>query len=410
MADNKKYYWLKLMNDFFTQPRIKKLRRIAGGDTYTIIYLKMQLLSLKNDGVLIFEGIEDDVIQELALTLDEEEDDVSITFQYLLKQGLIEQIDQENYLMTETQYLIGSETASAARVRKHRERKLLTEALEEKKVAKSNALRQKQHRAKKKCEEKQHIPYIEDHQNNKRYNGNYYVVIQRDKYKCALCGSIENLCVHHIDGYDEGKPQNSSTNKMLTLCRSCHSNVHAGQKIDEDTLDAIDYYAENNELLPSNTFVTICNTEIEIEKDKEIDKEKEKEKEVEKKSDDSTSEPTQPPILTLLLNTKEEYPIYQIDIEAWQDLYPAVDIMTELRKMKGWLMANPAKRKTKKGILRFVNSWLAKEQDRPHYNKPSNPVDPFENFNHADTIEEAPKVSETEYLELMEAIKEMTRG
>lgn len=122
MAENKKYYWLKLMNDFFTQPRIKKLRKIAGGDTYTIIYLKLQLLSLKNNGVLIFEGIEDNVVEELALTIDEDEDDVSITFQFLLKQGLIEQIDDESYLMTETQFLIGSETASTIRSRKSRKK------------------------------------------------------------------------------------------------------------------------------------------------------------------------------------------------------------------------------------------------------------------------------------------------
>ena len=46
----KRYYWLKLPDDFFRQKPIKKLRRIAGGDTYTIIYLKMLLVSLKNEG------------------------------------------------------------------------------------------------------------------------------------------------------------------------------------------------------------------------------------------------------------------------------------------------------------------------------------------------------------------------
>ena len=47
MTDNRKYYWLKLKDDFFKSRVIKKLRKIAGGDTYTIIYLKMQLLSIK---------------------------------------------------------------------------------------------------------------------------------------------------------------------------------------------------------------------------------------------------------------------------------------------------------------------------------------------------------------------------
>ena len=56
MAENR-YYWLKLQEDFFDSKRIKKLRRIAGGDTYTIIYLKMQLKALKTNGVLEYTGI-----------------------------------------------------------------------------------------------------------------------------------------------------------------------------------------------------------------------------------------------------------------------------------------------------------------------------------------------------------------
>ena len=50
--DTKKYYWLKLYSDFFTSKRIKKLRKLAGGETYTIIYLKMQLLALGNNGYI----------------------------------------------------------------------------------------------------------------------------------------------------------------------------------------------------------------------------------------------------------------------------------------------------------------------------------------------------------------------
>ena len=116
-----KFYWLKLKNDYFSQPKIKKLRRIAGGDTYTIIYLKMQLLSLQNDGRLYFEGIEDNFIEEMALTLDEDVENVSVTVQYLLRQGLLEAVSDDEYMMNETKALIGSETPSAARVRKHRE-------------------------------------------------------------------------------------------------------------------------------------------------------------------------------------------------------------------------------------------------------------------------------------------------
>lgn len=78
----------------------------------------------------------------------------------------------------------------------------------------------------------------------------------------------------------------------------------------------------------------------------------------------AAAEPAEPPVITLLLNTGEEYPIMQTDVNAWMELYPAVDVIQELRKMKGWCMDNPRKRKTRKGIRRFVGSWLAREQDR----------------------------------------------
>ncbi len=70
-----------------------------------------------------------------------------------------------------------------------------------------------------------------------------------------------------------------------------------------------------------------------------------------------------PPVISLILNDKTYHDICEKDIENWKDLYPAVDIMQELRKMKGWLDSNPTKRKTKRNIGRFINSWLARTQD-----------------------------------------------
>lgn len=119
----KKYFWLKLKEDFFRDKKIKKLRKIAGGDTYTIIYLKMQLLSLKNEGTLIFEGVEENFAEEIALEIDEDVDNVKVTIAFLISNGLIEEVEQDHFIMTETIQCIGSESASAERVRKHRELK-----------------------------------------------------------------------------------------------------------------------------------------------------------------------------------------------------------------------------------------------------------------------------------------------
>lgn len=241
----KRYYWLKLQEDFFSCPQIKKLRRIAGGDTFTIIYLKMQLLSIKSGGVIEYQGIESSFEEELSLILDEDLDNVKVTVAFLVSQGLIEQSDDRRFLLTQAAKNIGTECESAARVRAFR--------------------KQAQEKA-----------------------------------------------------------------------------------------------------LHCNADVTQCNENVTLDIDKELDRENREEKNTymggaetapPRKTDD-------PPIISLVLNDKSEYPVTQKDIDKWSSLYPAVNILQELRKMAGWLDANPTKRKTRMGIKRFVNNWLSREQDR----------------------------------------------
>lgn len=78
----------------------------------------------------------------------------------------------------------------------------------------------------------------------------------------------------------------------------------------------------------------------------------------------STPEPEEPAVISLPLNDKTWYSITQKQVDEWSGLYPAVDVMQELRKMVGWLDANTSNRKTRRGIKSFVNRWLSKEQDR----------------------------------------------
>ena len=128
MAENiekkhKKYVWLKLKQDFFHEPKIKKLRRIAGGDTYLCIYLKMMLWSLRNEGIIYFEGIEKTIEEELALTLDEDLTNIKVLLSFLGVQNLIN-IDELNsdISMIEVPDLIGKEGESAKRMRDKRVR------------------------------------------------------------------------------------------------------------------------------------------------------------------------------------------------------------------------------------------------------------------------------------------------
>lgn len=148
--------------------------------------------------------------------------------------------------------------------------------------------------------------------------------------------------------------------------RAAKSGVEVDKRIwllnEQETLPFIKYtqnsgFSENNESFSEKN---LSKSEIYAIKESKVNKSKEKNiycTEPEKP-------PSAPPVITLPLNDKTDYQITQAEIDHWKELYPAVDVMTELRKMKGWCEGNPAKRKTRRGIVRFVNTWLAKEQDR----------------------------------------------
>lgn len=122
----KRYFWLKLQDGFFDDSmRIKRLRKMPGGDTYVIIYLKMQLKAIKNDGYLVYHGYEEDFATELAIDLSEDLDAVRVTLSYLLSRNLVETEDNINYFLPWAAANTGSETASAQRVRECRAKKAL---------------------------------------------------------------------------------------------------------------------------------------------------------------------------------------------------------------------------------------------------------------------------------------------
>lgn len=120
MADPKRYYWFRLHKDFFQKKEIKRLRRVAGGDTYAVIYLKMLLRSIADGGKLYFDGYEETFVSELALDIDEDEQNVQITVNYLLKNGLLLECEADEYYLPEANNNTGSETAAASRMRKLR--------------------------------------------------------------------------------------------------------------------------------------------------------------------------------------------------------------------------------------------------------------------------------------------------
>lgn len=129
MSKGKRYYWLKLKTNFFDSKEMLRLRSIAGGDTYTIIYLKMLLLSLKTDGLLEYDGVDATQDEEIALLLRESLDNVKLTIAFLKRVGLLEVVNKNDFFLNQVPVLTGSEAESTVRSQKCRQ--LKREAVEQ---------------------------------------------------------------------------------------------------------------------------------------------------------------------------------------------------------------------------------------------------------------------------------------
>jgi len=121
VVKNKRYYWIQLAQDFFKSKEMKLLRKIAGGDTHTIIYLKMMLISLEDGGHIYYDGLADNLAEEIALVIDENVEDIKITLIFLESKGLLTRKNDRDYFLEQVPEMVGSETASTRRSRKHRE-------------------------------------------------------------------------------------------------------------------------------------------------------------------------------------------------------------------------------------------------------------------------------------------------
>lgn len=128
MSDNKRYYWLKLPEDFYDDDTIQWIEDQENGAAYVNFYLKLLLKSLSDEGRLIrYVGqrlIPYDV-KSLSRLTNTDTDTVRVALELFVKIGLIERLDTGEIYMSQIDEMIGSETQAATRMRKMRARKAL---------------------------------------------------------------------------------------------------------------------------------------------------------------------------------------------------------------------------------------------------------------------------------------------
>lgn len=118
----KRYRWLKLQDDFFNRLAIKKILKSENSYKLLTVYLKLQIEYIKTEG-LIEKETNYSLNEELSIKLDIEIEIIEELFEILKDTNAISLLDDEKILLNEVSQNLGSENASAERVRKFREKK-----------------------------------------------------------------------------------------------------------------------------------------------------------------------------------------------------------------------------------------------------------------------------------------------
>jgi len=122
---NKKYYWLKLKEDFFDDDTIEWIEEQDNGKEYCLFYLKLCLKSLKSNGILVRNVGEMLVpydVKKLAEMTKTDIDTVRVSMDLFTRIGLVQILENGEIYLTQLANMVGSETSKAQLMRNKRSR------------------------------------------------------------------------------------------------------------------------------------------------------------------------------------------------------------------------------------------------------------------------------------------------
>lgn len=120
MSDNKKYYYMKLKEDFFDTEEMIVLEGIQDGYIYSNILLKLYLKSLKTNGRLMLRDLIPYNAEMIANITRHNVSSVKVALDIFKKLGLIEVLDDGAIYMRDIQNFVGSSSSEADRKRAYR--------------------------------------------------------------------------------------------------------------------------------------------------------------------------------------------------------------------------------------------------------------------------------------------------
>lgn len=120
MADQKKYYWLKLKRNFFKRHDIQIIEAMPNGKDYVLFYLKLLVESIDHEGALRFSDTIPYNEQMLSVITGTNIDIVRAAMQLFRELKMVDILDDSTIYMNEVQALVGCETKWAEKKRKFR--------------------------------------------------------------------------------------------------------------------------------------------------------------------------------------------------------------------------------------------------------------------------------------------------
>lgn len=125
MSENKKYYYLKLKENYFERDNVKILESMENGHTYSLIILKLYLKSLRTDGRLMMTDripYDPSKLSILAKVINHDKDHVKEAVKIAKELDIIEVLNTGEMFMAEIQNFIGLTSTEADRIREYRKK------------------------------------------------------------------------------------------------------------------------------------------------------------------------------------------------------------------------------------------------------------------------------------------------
>lgn len=198
----KKYYWLKLKRDFFKRHDIRIIEAMPNGKDYILFYLKMLLESIDHDGMLRFSDAIPYDENMLSVITNTNVDVVRTALKVFSELKMLEVFDDRTIYMAEVEKLIGSESASAERMRKHRNKALPSQCDDD--VTKSDIEKEKEKELEKEKDKEIHSFILADKETAKReFVGGTLgqgVVLMSDEQFEDLCDKLSLDELHYYFG------------------------------------------------------------------------------------------------------------------------------------------------------------------------------------------------------------------